>query len=144
MRSALQLLGGVAVAGAVATGSTAFTAAGLSMTAPTDKFVGGTVTQTVSGTVLSDISYTFANPGVNTIVASFVLTFADDNADGKTPTVALGGGSLVGSATAFTCTAVPVTANTAGTSTCTAGGTPAATLGYSPLTSVAVTIAPSS
>jgi len=49
--SMLQLLGGVAVAGAVAAGATAVTGSGVVFggTATASKFVGGTLTQTVTG-----------------------------------------------------------------------------------------------
>jgi hypothetical protein len=51
--SMLQLLGGVAIAGAVAAGSTALTGHGLTRTAGAnatdDKFVGGPITQTLPG-----------------------------------------------------------------------------------------------
>ena len=61
MRTLFQLLGGVAVAGAVAAGSTAFTAgAGLSLTgtAVGPAVLGGQATQKVEGADATDIRYT--------------------------------------------------------------------------------------
>jgi hypothetical protein len=77
MRSALQLLGGVAVAGVVATGSTAFTATGVTTNAGAAQFVGGVVSQTVSGATLSSVGYGFSD-ATNTSVTSVVLTFVED------------------------------------------------------------------
>jgi hypothetical protein len=56
MRSALQLLGGVAVAGVVAAGSTAMTGMGMTSSQST-QFIGGTVTQTITGANLTSIVY---------------------------------------------------------------------------------------
>jgi hypothetical protein len=56
MRSMLQLLGGVAVAGVVAAGSTALTGMGMT-SSQTTQAIGGTVTQTVTGADLTSIVY---------------------------------------------------------------------------------------
>lgn len=139
MRSALQLLGGVAVAGAVAAGSTAFTAAGVISNAGTG-FVGGKVAQTVEGATISTIAYTLdATNG--TKVHSILLTFADVHTDGKTPTLTFTGGTPVWTtnSTALICTAVE---NVGHTSTCTANNsvTPVAADGVSGFTTLTVSV----
>lgn len=89
MRSAVQMLGGVAVAGVVAAGSTAFTATGLTNSAGASQFIGGTVTQTVTGATLTGVTYSFGDVA-KTKVRSVVLAFT--GADGKTATVVPAGG----------------------------------------------------
>jgi hypothetical protein len=133
----LQLLGGVAVAGAVAAGATAFTATGLTNSAGSTQFVGGTISQTVTGTALSSIAYAYTDAtdttvdfitqtvtgtalssiayaytdATDTTVDYITLTFADANADTKAVTAVgtLGNASTV----TFTCTAVGVVNATA-------------------------------
>ena len=57
--SMLQLLGGVAVAGAVAAGTTAFTAgSGLDNTAVANKVIGGRAAITVSGATMTSATFT--------------------------------------------------------------------------------------
>lgn len=75
MRSALQMLGGVAVAGVVATGSTAFTASGVTNSISTATFLGGSVTQNVDGATLSAMTLTNSTPNQVTAV---VLTLTSD------------------------------------------------------------------
>jgi hypothetical protein len=58
MRNMLQLLGGVAVAGAVAAGTTAFTASGLTTTAVPNIIGGGTKNVTVAGANLTAAEFT--------------------------------------------------------------------------------------
>ncbi|MGX6605854.1 hypothetical protein ACWKSP_27560 [Micromonosporaceae bacterium Da 78-11] len=139
MRSMLQLVGGVAVAGAVAAGSTAFTATGVTSTAPASQFVGGTVSQSVTGAALSNIAYTFSDP-TNTIISSVTLTFLSSSADGKTVTLAPTGGSFVGTATQWTCAtgANSTVCSVKDVSTVDVTGAPN---GRSGLTSLAVTVA---
>ncbi len=107
MRSMLQLLGGVAVAGTVAAGSTAFTAAGFTNNAGA-QFVGGTVTQTVTGATLSSIGYGFTNAPANTRINTVTLTFVE-NLTGRTvalaPTAASGGSYNSSGADQFYCPA---------------------------------------
>lgn len=100
MRNMVQLIGGVAVAGAVAAGTTAFTATGLTNSAGASAFVGGSISQTVTGAALSTIAYGFYDAPANTTINLVTLTFADATA-GKTPTISFTGGSG-----AFTCTAI--------------------------------------
>jgi hypothetical protein len=60
--SMLQLLGGVAAAGVVAAGTTALTGSGVvwgnGTGAGATQFVGGTLTQTVSGATIQSVAYT--------------------------------------------------------------------------------------
>ncbi len=82
MRNSYKVLTAVAVAGLALAGGSAFTGAGLSTTAPTSQFVGGTVSQTVTGATLSGIAYKFvgdeagAETGPQTSVRQVILTFA--------------------------------------------------------------------
>lgn len=100
MRKNIKLLGAFAVAGLVAATGSAFTATGLDRTAPDTQFVGGTVSQTVTGATLSGLVYGFTD-GTKTAVNKVTLTFADATGS-KVPTIALTGGD----AAAFTCTAI--------------------------------------
>lgn len=100
MRTSTKLVGAFAVAGLIAAGGSAFTATGVTNNAGASQFVGGTVSQTVSGATLSSIAYTFADTS-NTAVTAANLTFADDALTyGKTVTATLSGGT----AEALTCT----------------------------------------
>jgi hypothetical protein len=99
--SMLQLLGGVAVAGAVAAGTTAFTGSGLTGTTDTAKsFIGGTVTQNVYGATIDHVAYAFTDPA-KTQLHTFSVTFTDHTVDGKTPTASLTvvGGTWAGAST---------------------------------------------
>lgn|GEM_PF-6597489 len=125
MRKPVVIAGVLAVAGLIALNASAFTSTGVTLTAPSSQFIGGTVSQSVSGATLSGISYTFTNPPANTSIATVVLTFADAASDGKTPTVAFTGGT--GGAT--TCVVIA-----AMTSTCTVA------TGWANATSVAITV----
>jgi hypothetical protein len=119
MRNMVQLLGGVAVAGAVAAGSTAFTAnSGLafagSSTGTATQFVGGQVTQTVTGATISTVAYAFADGAAKTQVNGVTITFSDSAANGKTVTLTPGGGAYgdVAVADQFYCPAVSGTSVT--------------------------------
>jgi hypothetical protein len=59
MKLATKILGSVAIAGILASGGSAFTGAGLNLTgsASSNSFVGGSVTQTVSGAQLKSVAY---------------------------------------------------------------------------------------
>jgi hypothetical protein len=94
------MIAAVTLAGAVALGSTAFTSTGLATSgqAASAQFVGGTVSQSVTGATLSIIAYGYTD-GTNTVVDEVTLTFANDLTDGMTPTVAF----LGGDAGSFTC-----------------------------------------
>ena len=125
-----KILGAVAIAGLVAATGSAFTGTGLSTTgsAASAQFVGGTVSQAVTGATLSQIQYAFSD-GTNTAVNGITLTFAA-GADGKDVSVATTGGS----GGSFACADVA-----SNVSTCTFTATDAE-LGYTGLTSLAVTV----
>ena len=109
-------IGAVGVCGAVglAAGG-AFTGTGLTTTgqANATQFVGGTITQTITGAILTTITYGFSdNPG-HTHADSIVLTFSSTE-DARTVSVALTATSDTGT---WSCT------NTASnSSTCTVTG----------------------
>lgn len=133
MRKALIIVGGAVIAALAALGGSAFTGTGLADTAGSTQFVGGTVTQTVTGATLASIVYAFADAPANTEVSTISLTFTT-TADGRTVTVTpSGGGGGVGT---FSCTDTSSNA-----STCTySAGTDTLT-GYLGLASLDVTVA---
>jgi hypothetical protein len=110
MRNLIQLAGGVAVAGVVAAGSTAFTGYGAYTSIATKPHLGGTITQAVTGAELTAMSFTQSGGAIS----AMVLTFAD-TADTKTVSVTHNG-TLSTSGLAFYCTNV-----TTLQSTCTVG-----------------------
>jgi hypothetical protein len=114
MRKIPMIIAGFAVAGIAAVGGSAFTGTGVTTNAGASQYVGGTVSQSVTGATLASVVYSFGDAPANTAVHSVALTF-DAVAVGKTPTIAFTGGNAV----AFTCDAVA-----AGTflSTCTTAG----------------------
>jgi hypothetical protein len=109
--SMLQLLGGVAVAGAVAAGTTAFTAGGLTTNlvnadARDNGWLGGSQNVTVQGATLNKLNFTADN--TNTGVALATLTFATANLPTST-TVTISTGTTLHSATAadgFHCSSI--------------------------------------
>jgi hypothetical protein len=128
MRKSTKLIGAVSVAAVVAAGGSAFTATGLLNSAGASQYIGGTVSQSVSGATLNSVTYSFGDAPANTAVHSVALVFGDASTDGLTPTVALTGGNAV----VFTCDAIAVTTHL---STCTTAG--ADKVG---VTSIAVTV----
>jgi hypothetical protein len=113
MRKPLIAGGALALASLAAFGGSAFTGSGVTMAAPTSQFIGGTVSQSVTGATLQSVAYGFkAGDATHTILTSATLTFTDGAADGKVPTMA-----LTGTSETATCTAVDT-----GTSTCTFSG----------------------
>lgn len=84
MNTKHKLFGAVAVAGVIAASGSAFTGAGLSNNAATSQFVGGSVSQSVSGATLDSIHYVTNTSG--TLVTAVNLVFTDDSADTKTVT----------------------------------------------------------
>ena len=110
-----KILGATIVLGVVAATGSAFTATGLTNNAGDSQFIGGTISQSVTGATLSGVAYSFGDVPANTAVHSVALTFADANSDGMTPTVALTGGSAI----AFECDEI---AEDTHLSTCTAVG----------------------
>jgi hypothetical protein len=97
MRNSYKVLTAVAVAGLALAGGSAFTGAGLGRTsgAPDSQFVGGTVSQTVTGATLTGVEYGFvgALTGPQTSVNKVTLTFADATG-GKTPVIKLNGNAV--------------------------------------------------
>jgi len=79
----------------VAAGGSAFTAAGLGTSgqAAGPQFVGGQVSQSVTGAVLGSIVYDFVD-GTHTGIKTVTLTF-DAAAAGKVPHIAFAGGNAV-------------------------------------------------
>lgn len=92
MRKSAKIFTALSVAGLAVAAGSAFTGAGLSTsgTAASPQFVGGTVSQTVTGATLDSLVYGFTD-GTKTAVNQVTLTFADATG-GKTPTVSLTGG----------------------------------------------------
>lgn len=128
MRKISMIIAGLAVAGLAAAGGSAFTGTGVTSNAGATQYVGGTVSQSVTGATLTSVVYSFGDAPANTAVHSVALTFADASTDGKTPTIAFTGGNAV----AFTCDAIAVGTHL---STCTTAG--ADRVG---VTSIAVTV----
>ncbi|MDT4987951.1 MAG: hypothetical protein QOI74_2045 [Micromonosporaceae bacterium] len=132
MRKSTQFIAAAGFAGLVAVGGAAFTGSGLSTsgTAASDSFVGGTVSQSIKGATLTDISYSYVDAS-NTAIESAALTFADEAATyGKTITAVLSGGT----GTNLTCTGtLSVTVHSV---TCSSDAA-----GYTGASSLAVTVA---
>jgi hypothetical protein len=131
MNTKHKLFGAVAVAGVIAASGSAFTGTGVATSgqAASPQFVGGTVTQSVTGATLTGITYSFADTASKTLVNSIALAFSG-TADGRTVAVAPAGGS----GGTFSCSAVASNA-----STCDFTPTAAET-GYLGLTSLSVTV----
>ena len=131
MRTSTKIVSALAAAGVVAAAGAAFTATGIETSGNADvpQFIGGTVSQAVTGATLNDIEYGFVGggSGPKTAISSITLTFTDSNADGMTVAAVPSGGA----GSAFTCTAVSGTG-----STCTAVD-PA---GYTGLTLMTITV----
>jgi hypothetical protein len=105
MRTSTKLLGILAIGGVIAASSSAFTAGGV--TAPPSAFVGGSVSQSITGAALASVVYD-TDEALNKIT-SVTLTFSDSAADAKTPTIAFNGATING---AYTCAAVEAAAHT--------------------------------
>ncbi len=71
MRKSTTLVSALAIAGLALAGSAAFTGGGITNNVP-NAFVGGTVTQTITGAVLQSVVYTYAGADDRS-VASLVL-----------------------------------------------------------------------
>ncbi|BAS16342.1 hypothetical protein AHiyo8_46450 [Arthrobacter sp. Hiyo8] len=102
MRKSAKIFTALSVAGLAVAAGSAFTGTGVATAgqAASDQFVGGTVSQSVTGATLNSLVYGFTD-GTNTAVNQVTLTFADATG-GKTPTLSLTGGT----AATFTCTAI--------------------------------------
>ncbi|GGL99153.1 hypothetical protein [Nakamurella endophytica] len=116
MRTSSKIAVAAAFVGLAVAGGAAFTGAGLSSTAPASQFIGGTVSQTVTGATLTSVAYQFTDTS-NTAIDQATLTFAP-GAGGKAVAIVFAGSG----ATAFTC--APIDAGT-NTSVCDATSDPA-------------------
>ncbi len=132
MRKNIKLLGAIAVAALAGTTSSAFTRGGLGSN-PADQFVGGSVSQNIVGSTVTGVAYDTDEATNN--INSITLTFGNENADGKTPTVDLVGGSTDA---AYTCAAVTVGA---GSNTSVCSPAVAGTLASNNATSTTITVA---
>jgi hypothetical protein len=92
MRISSKITVGVALAGLAAAGGAAFTGTGLANNAPATQFIGGTVSQSVTGATLSGITYGFADDQAKTQVNSITLAFTGTE-NGRTVTVTPAGGT---------------------------------------------------
>lgn len=92
MRTSVKAISALSVAGLALVAGSAFTGAGLSTSgdAAAPQFIGGTVSQAVTGATLTDLVYGFTD-GTQTAVNQVTLTFAD-GADTKVPLLTLTGG----------------------------------------------------
>ncbi|RKO25306.1 hypothetical protein D7Z96_05675 [Pseudarthrobacter phenanthrenivorans] len=102
MRTSAKIITALSVTGLALAAGSAFTGTGVVNAAGSSQFVGGTVSQTVTGATLNSLVYGFTD-GTNTAVNKVTLTFAEGVA-GKVPTVSLTGGT----ATTFSCGAIDV------------------------------------
>lgn len=76
MRNMLQLVGGIAVAGAVAAGSTAFTAAGFTNTIGSPVVVGGSLSPSIIGATLEGLTFDY-NAGTSEVIKMTVRMKGD-------------------------------------------------------------------
>ena len=97
-KRARVIVGAVALIGAVGVGGTALTATGLTNNAGSSQFVGGSVSQSVTGAALTSVTYGYADT-TNTAVDTVDLVF-DANSAGKTVAVTIHQG---GTPTVLTC-----------------------------------------
>lgn len=125
MRTSHKLLTAAAVAGIAFAGGSAFTGTGLATTAGSTQFIGGQVSQAVTGATLAAVDYDFTDPTQETVNA-INLSFANTE-DGKPVVVQAQGGTGT-----FTCSDTLANA-----STCTFTG---AETGYTGLTGVSITV----
>jgi hypothetical protein len=130
MRKSAKIVTAVAVAGLAFASGSAFTGTGLANSAPATQFIGGTVSQSVTGATLAGVTYAFADTDAKTQVNSITLNFTDTT-DGHTVAVTPSGGT----GGTFACGAVLNNA-----STCSFTGTTVDDLGYVGLAGLAVTV----
>ena len=111
MRTSAKIVTALSVTGLALAAGSAFTGTGLANTAGPSQFVGGTVSQSVTGATLTNLKYGFTD-GTQTAVNKVTLTFAP-GAQGKHVGLVLTGGNQTG----FGCTDIDVD----GISVCNAG-----------------------
>ncbi|MFN8022948.1 MAG: hypothetical protein U0Q03_15590 [Acidimicrobiales bacterium] len=119
------IIGAVALAGAVAVTGSAFTAGGLSDSS-NDSFIGGTVDQTISGAVLTDVDY---NIGTDNDIDSIAVTVTG-NVAGRILEIEFYDGADAATGDPYTCTVISV----GGTSSCTPTGTKAKSIDVAKVT----------
>ena len=105
MRTSTKLVGALALAAVAVASSAAYTAGGV--TAPASSFVGGSVSQNLTGATLTSVVYD-TDEAANKIT-SVTLTFSDTAADAKIPTIAFSGAVVNGT---YTCAAVEAAGHT--------------------------------
>ena len=142
MRTTTKIVSALAAAGVVAAAGSAFTGTGVTTTgtASQAQFVGGTVTQAVTGATLDNIQYHFVDDAKRT-VDTITLEFTGAEAVGKAVTAAVTGSDQ----DLFTCTAVTAAAADS-VSVCTVdltGGDPDTDGGYTGVDDLAITVASS-
>ena len=137
MRTRNKIVTSLAAVGLVAAAGSAFTGTGVTTTgqAALPQFVGGTVSQAVTGATLDSVDYGFVG-GNNVVVDRIVLKFTGTDAVGQQVAVAVTGGDD----DTFTCADVVLAAPDA-TSTCNVvvatGDTDA---GYTDVDSISITV----
>jgi len=146
MRKSAKITIGLVFAGLAAAGGAAVTATGLENTSITNQRIGGTVTQTVTGAVLTSVHYNFSDGPGNLKVGSIELVFTGDvvgrtvhiNADnnGDDLDFDVGNAAPVGPATTPTQYSGTLDVTGAITFNATAGG------GYVGLTTLDITVDP--
>lgn len=105
MRQSAKIITALSVTGLAVAAGSAFTGAGATSLAGTDQFIGGTVSQTVTGATLNSLVYGFEDGDTTkTKVNKVTLTF-NDATGSRTPTLTLAGGTAV----TFTCTPITLT-----------------------------------
>jgi hypothetical protein len=94
MRKSFKIVGGLAIAGLTGAAGSAFTATGLTTTgtAASDQFIGGTISQAVTGATLDSIVYDYVDAATKTAVKKITLTFTTA-ADGVTVAAVATGGN---------------------------------------------------
>lgn len=98
MRTSAKIVTALSVTGLALAAGSAFTGAGLVNEAGDSQFIGGQVSQNVTGATLTNLEYVFTD-GTNTAVDQVRLSFAA-GAEGKNVDLSLAGGTPVG----FSCT----------------------------------------
>jgi|GEM_PF-3945958 len=94
MRTPSKIITALALAGLAVAGGAAFTAGGV-VNAHPDQWIGGAVTQNITGAHVSTIAYTPAALDLTkTTVHEVVVTFADEESDGKTVALAFSGSDV--------------------------------------------------
>lgn len=129
MRKSHKILTAVAVAGIAFAGGSAFTGTGLTTTAAESQFIGGQVSQSVTGATLAGVDYDFTDATQET-VSTINLSFANTE-DGKPVAVTPKGGA----GGTFKCSDVSTNA-----STCTFTPTVGTETGYTGLTGLDITV----